>query len=378
MSQRETGDSAGKPRMRRSLTPSRWVLAGILLGLVVLKASYNPYPFRLFGTDGAYYYQVARHVSEGNGLLTNVALYHQGFKQLPHASTIYPLWPLVLGGTGALVGLDRATTLLPEMLYFISLGLLYILTHTIARSWGEDAIFLLPRSNLLTIGHVAILTFGVNRVYFKFTSLPFTEGLAFCLTFLTFLALVRTSHGRPVRWAALAALLAGLTYLTRAQLLGLVLMVPLALALTGVTNREHRRAALVAVAVSAGVILPWILYLALVVGDFTPRMLLDFTAYRETPELKPYRWLMEFSSPVWWLVDKGTGVVRAFDPTRGTSYVHSFGISAFIPLLALGFLMSRPKALLQAIHASSSPAYLAVVGTVLGAVLCPGSHTRAS
>ena len=356
--------------MRRSLTPSRWVLAGILLGLVVLKASYNPYPFRLLGTDGAYYYQVARHVSEGDGLLTSVALYHQGLRQLPHASPIYPLWPLVLGGTGALVGLDRATMLLPEVLYVVSLGLLYALTHTIVRTWREDAVFLLPRSNLLTMGHVAVLVFGLNRVYFKFTSLPFTEALAFCLTFLTLLALARTSHGRPVRWAALAALLAGLTYLTRAQSLGLVLMVPLALALTSVRNREYRPAAVIAVAVSISVILPWILYLVLVVGNFTPRMLLDFMAYRETPELKPYRLLMEFSSPVEWLVDKAIGVVKAFDPTRTISYVESFGVNAYIPLLAVGSLMTRPKTLFDAMRAAIQPEFIVVAGTLLGMLLC--------
>ena len=78
----------------------RHVLLLILLCLLAaLKWGYNPGLGRN-ALDGDYYYQIARHVAEGDGLVTSVSLYHQGFKELPHPINIYPLWPLLLGYSG--------------------------------------------------------------------------------------------------------------------------------------------------------------------------------------------------------------------------------------------------------------------------------------
>ena len=59
-------------------SPSRrwWVLGVVLLGLLSLKLAFDPYPTGSHSHDGSFYYQIARHVSEGDGFQTSVALYH--------------------------------------------------------------------------------------------------------------------------------------------------------------------------------------------------------------------------------------------------------------------------------------------------------------
>lgn len=63
------------------------------------------------------------------------ALYHQGLRELPHASLVYPLWPVLLGAGGALIGLERAAVLLPPLFYVLSLVLLYALANRLAGRW---------------------------------------------------------------------------------------------------------------------------------------------------------------------------------------------------------------------------------------------------
>ena len=148
-----------------------------------LKVVYNPYPIGNFAIDGSYYYQVARHVANGDGLLTDVSLYHQGLSPLPHRSPIYPVWPLVLGAVGAVVGLHTAAVWLPELLYLASLVLLYQLTVAIGARMGEPTLVWWRGQPLMDVGHLLVVLFGCNAMYFRFTSLPFTEGLAFTLAF---------------------------------------------------------------------------------------------------------------------------------------------------------------------------------------------------
>jgi hypothetical protein len=50
-----------------------------------------------WGPDAGFYLNVARHIRDGQGVLTSVSLYHQGMPTLPHPSSIYPLWPWLLG-----------------------------------------------------------------------------------------------------------------------------------------------------------------------------------------------------------------------------------------------------------------------------------------
>ena len=122
-------------------------------------------------------------VAAGDGLLTNISLYHQGLSPLPHLAPIYPLWPLLLGGVGAVVGLHTAAVWLPVLFYLASLLVLYRLTVVIASRFGDPTLVRWRGQPILDAGHILVMLFGMNPIYFRFTSLPFTEGLGFTLAF---------------------------------------------------------------------------------------------------------------------------------------------------------------------------------------------------
>ena len=86
----------------------RIALLLVLLGaLVPLKAQLR-YGLGKWANDADHYYTLARSVAEGEGLKSNLSLYYQGFKTLTHFVTGSPVWPLLLGAVGAVVGLDNA------------------------------------------------------------------------------------------------------------------------------------------------------------------------------------------------------------------------------------------------------------------------------
>lgn len=322
------------------------VLFLILALLCGLKAAYDPGLGRN-SLDGAYYYQVARHVAEGDGLTTSVSLYHQGFKTLPHPTNIYPLWPLLLGFAGRVVPLPLAAAVLPEVLYLVSLLLLYPLANRlVVRLGGRSEGHLLGCGRVLDLGHVAVMLFGANAVFFNFTSLPYTEGLGFSLTFAALLALDRSAARRSLAWAAAAGALAALAYLARVQMIMVVPAVIGALALSGVRRRDRLAAAGVAAAAAALVVLPWALHLASFVDPFEPRVLYKFGAYRETPEIERFRSLRPIDPGPWSrLGDLAAGLRAAFDPRGGmTSYAGSFGLAAFaVPLALLHLAAGRRR-----------------------------------
>lgn len=180
----------------RNRLAARYVLVALLAAFGVLKLFFNPLPYSdVKADDGAYYYQVARNFAEGRGLTTNVSLFHHGFETLPHAITYYPLWMLTLGLAGRVFPLESAAHWLPELLYLVALGLLYPLANRIGRvfdpagpaiayrhasvTWGTWR----PEPLPINMGHVAVTVFGLNHVFFRFTSLTFTEALAFTLLF---------------------------------------------------------------------------------------------------------------------------------------------------------------------------------------------------
>lgn len=351
-------------------TARYWLLGGILLGFFLLKLTFNPYPVGDFGRDGSYYYQVARHVSEGDELLTSVSLYHQGLKKLPHPSTIYPLWPLILGGVGAVIGLDKAASLLPKIFYFIDLILLYILTNIIAQTWGKTAVIVFRQGRILDVGHLVVMLMGINHNFFLITSLPFTEALAFCLTVTALLLLIRSSKEPRILWGVGAGALAALAYLTRSQMFGLVTFIPVSLLLIGLKEQKYRQIAVAAALTGMVLILVWVFYLLKVVGHFTPRMLLDFEAYHETPELPPYSSRIPIQSFSGFIKDLIYGSLVAFNPNNPFSYVRSFGMSVYLIPLAALYLLAHPEALRRTLQHITSRTSFSVVGTLSGAVGC--------
>jgi len=316
------------------------VLAALLLTFAALKLVQTP-PADYYGPDGSTYFHIARHVAEGDGLVTSVSLYHQGIKHLPAPTTIYPLWPLTLGWAGHLIGVERAARLLPELLYLIDLALLYALARRLASAWGRPEGRLVPALPL-DLGHVAVLLLGLNPIFVRYSSLPYTEPLALGLTFGSLLLLDR----HVVRGGLLAALLAGAfagaAYLARTSMIVVPVAIVATLLLVRPRSGGKLRAAASAALGAAVVVLPWLLHLASFVDRLRPMMLVDvFTVYRETPELDPVVWIVPIRSPydLWRFVSDG--LIAAFR-WSGQSYASSFGVVAYaVPFAAISALVSR-------------------------------------
>jgi len=356
------------------------ILVGLLSAGLVLKLAANPDPVGSWRNDANFYYHLARHVAEGDGLVTSASLYHQGLRELPHPSTIYPLWPLVLGAAGRLIGLERAATLLPELSYLVALLLLYGLTVRVASGFGGAPRALLPGFPALDVGHLAVLLFGMNSRFFAATSLPLTDGLAFALAFAALIALARASRAASMGWAAAAGALAALTYLTRSQMIAVPLVVPLVLWAAALRDRARTRDALTCSIVVVGLVGVWILHLFRITDPFTPWLLIDFPAYRETPELLPFARYVTVDSSWSWLVDRVGGFLVAFDPTSRQSYYLSFGAAVYlVPLAAADLLrrriVDRRWPLLG--YPTDSAVTLATIAVGLGGIaLVHGHHTK--
>ncbi len=318
--------------------PRAIVLAGLLAYFFALKLDYDPAPIGHGRPDSTFYWNLARNVAEGNGLRTNVSLYHQGLHHLPARTTIYPLWPLVAGYVARVVGLERAATLLPETLYLVGLGLLYWLAMLLARDARVPPVVSIRGVALVDIGHLAVFALGMARPYFSATSICMTEGLAFVLLFAALIAL-RGAPRRPVVFGALSGALAMLAFLARAQFILLPVAIVAALAIVGVREARLRRAAVAAALAAAVAFAPWALWVLSLPGAFDPRSFFIFTAYQETPALGTTSDLIVFDS----LFDRVAymlgGVRVAFDPTSETSYFRAFGASIYLVPLALVALL---------------------------------------
>lgn len=371
----------GAKAERRALR--RFLLLVLVAAGIVLKASIVPAPVGPHSLDGSNYFQIARHVADGDGLQTSVSLYHQGLRELPHASSAYPLWPLVLGGAASSVGLERAAVLLPSIFYVCSLVLLYSLANAVARGFAPGGERVPGGRGIVTVGHLAVVLFATNRIYFQHTSLPYSEGLAFTLAFAALLALARVDDGDAadgiprLSWAVLAGALAGFAFLSRSQMVGLVAAIPLALlpwrrsrGSAGSAGPSGRSLGLAVAALVTAVLvaLPWVWSLSRLPAPALPRALFDFTAYRETPELAPFELFVATDGPIALLRDRVQGLLVAFSPASSYSYARSFGMSLYlVPLAALAWIVSRrrPAALSGARRSAVLPTAM-----LLTAVFC--------
>lgn len=320
--------------------PHRWLRralpAALLVAFAAGKLALNPVAIDERRADGLFYYQIAQHVAAGEGLLTSVSLFGQGLRALPSPTSVQPLWPLLLGWTGRLVGLDRAAVGLPEGLYLLSLLLLYALANRIGRCLGAEVLVSLRGVPVVDLGAVAIAILGSNSVYRAYTSLPYSEGLALVLLFGALLLLPGPGSRRPLAGAALAGLLAGLAYLARSQLVLVPLGLAAALALVGIRAREMRGAALACLLAALTPAGAWIAFLHSALGSVPPAVLVDFSAYRETPALPEFPLRVIYSGVGDRALDLLSSFAAAFDPRSLVSYVTSFGLVAYAVPAALG------------------------------------------
>lgn len=364
------------------------VLIAILAALAALKLVQTPLP-DYYGPDGSTYFHIARHVAEGDGLVTSLSLYHQGLKHLPAPTTIYPLWPLVLGYAGRAIGLERAARVLPELLYLIDLGLLYVLVRRLASAWGSRDGRLVARLPI-DVGHVAVLLLGLNGIFVRYSSLPYTEPLALGCTFASLLLLDRAATRGGATAALLAGATAGAAYLARTSMIvvpvavvaALVLAPPTATAAhdAGGSSRSRTRRLRPAVLATLGtalVVLPWLAHLASFMSRFHPMLLVDvFTVHRETPELAPAVWIVPVrdAHDLWRFV--ADGLVAAFR-IGGPSYFHSFGLLTYAVPLALvcGLASSRVRRAFAASERRTLVVGAALAGVGL-AVMAHAAHSE--
>lgn len=305
------------------------VIIGALTLLRFAKGAGDP----PYGVDASYYFQLARHVMRGEGLVTTVSLYHEGWVA-PAKTTIYPLWPLLLGYTGRVIGLERAADLLPRVLYVIDLVLLYLLAMRIAIRFGGLRMgkqWWLPDS-----AHWVVAIFGVAPRLFGATTHPYTEGLGFAMAFASFLALERFERTRGMTAAALSGAFAGLAFLTRTQLIGVAIGCFLALAWLAFRDQTARVGAIAWCIAAVIAIAPWLLFLGFVpvlMENDLPRVALPhFAGWSELPTRTA------------WLQQRATSLGVMFDPRSELSYVQSFGVVAFlVPLAAIAALLHRGK-----------------------------------
>lgn len=312
----------------------RLLLAALLAGMFALKLAHAAHEPD-YGPDASYYYDIAAHVRDGHGLVTDVSLFNAGFSYFPHPTAVYPLWPLVLGLSARVVPLDLAATWLPTLFFFAGVLLAYRLARRLAPGPLFPETWPVPHA-----GHLAALVYGLTQAMFLNTTRPFTEGLAY---FLLLLALGRAEAlmraPRAWRGLELGAWL-GLIILTRSQLVLAAMAVAGTLA-WAVARLGWRRWLAPALAVLLGLAAVLGLQLAhLASFADAPRLayLLRFDLVREPSELSPLQVMVATDGPLAWLADRARGLPIAFG--GGTmSYFNCFGLWAVALPLCLPFLL---------------------------------------
>ena len=314
---------------------SRFLLRVLLLGvMLVVFVSFKQIADNGDRTqiDGFYYRDIAQNLLDGAGFASHVSLYHQGFSYFPHPVNQAPVWILTLAGTARVVGLDAAAKHVPEFFYAVALVLLWLLANRLRRSIGGEAGWLRP-DGLPDFGHVAVFLLGANGVFFRFTSLPYTEALGYSLLFAALLSFDRATTQRAYgrSWAAAAGLLTGLALLTRTQFLPALVVLPLALVLC----RERRAAGLVAFTVAvAAPFVPWVIWLSTWLEPLTAGSVLGLAALRETDELRAWPHALAAASLWEYAVDRSGGLIVAFNPWHEFSYLRLWGPAAWLVLVA--------------------------------------------
>ncbi|HEX9129666.1 MAG TPA: hypothetical protein VF850_10930 [Gemmatimonadaceae bacterium] len=309
----------------------RWLPAAAIIAALFTLQSLRHVGSGPWGVDGSYYMQVARHVAEGDGLLTSVCLYHQGLRTLPTRTNIYPLWPLLLGFAARAIGLAAAATFVPRLLYVVCLLLAYGLTVRLAPA---------TTFNHFDYGHVSIALLGLNTAFFSTTCYPYTEGLAIALT-LTAILLCDIALRRG-RWPlfAVTGVVAALAFMTRSQMLLVAPAIGCVLIL-GIISHSVRPANVIAfVAGFTAPLLVWIAFLATFVHPFEIGALIAM--HSETPGLPPYDQHVVTHGAASYLADRLRGLAVMFNPVSPLSFVHSFGPAALlVPLAAVFYLLRR-------------------------------------
>ena len=175
---------------------------------------------------------------------------------------------------------------------------------------------------------------------FRFTSAPYTEGLAFGLCFAALLAVDRAAANGRLVWAAAAGALATLGVLTRGHLLPLAVGVVAALGLAGWGGRGAWRLPAAALAAALVVLAPWVAYLSTWVPELSLPLVLGFATLGDDIGMPDYRFWVATDTWAEYVVDRAGGFGVAFDPRHRWSYFRSHGPAVSLVPVALGFVLA--------------------------------------
>ena len=313
--------------IRASSSAACWViLIALLMLLAALKFSHSVREGP-FGLDASNYFQIARHVAEGQGLQTSVSLYHIGLDPLPQRSPqIYPVWPLMLGWTGRWIGMFRAADLLPKFLYLLDLFLLYLLSNRFAKNVWERVRLTENLQVPFDVGHLFVLILGLNLMFFSSTTHPYTEGAAFTLAFAGFLAIGEV-RGRPIAASIASAILLSLAFLTRTQMIVAVLGTTAGLAYFSLFYRRFWIPTAMFAGTSGAIIFTWYEML--------------YKGWGSMAGTDPYQQWVEHPTTVAFLQDRLLGLAVGFSPVSEFSYVHLWSLAAYLPPIAMIVFLGR-------------------------------------
>jgi len=190
-------------------------------------------------------------------------------------------------------------------------------------------------------GHLAALLLGLQREFVIYTSLPYTEGIAWSLLFLFAWRLVRERGALRMGAAAEAGVWMGLLYLARAQLLLVPMALAVAYTLRFALGPDRRRVAthgVLALGVFAVFLGAWWVHLRTIVPGAGLGALLRFDQNRANDLLSPLEVFVTTEGPLAFLLDRGRGVAVAWGLVRGTGYADAFYTLHWALPLALPFL----------------------------------------
>ncbi len=314
-----------------------WLVV-ILSALAALKVVYSLNWSFPAGADGGYYTNIAQNLLAGDGLTTNVSLYHRAFTSFPHPDSIYPLWPLCYAAVAALFPLDKVAVWLPSALYLASLVTGFLWARRL--SPGD----LSRRVPGFGAGHVLVIVLGLHGAYFLHTSRPYTEGLAYALFFACCWRAIPLLERRTFAAGLELGAWVGVLLLVRSQFVIVVAALVGTLVVQLVVDGERRGAVLrfgVAVALGLALLLmPYVLYLALTTSEFSP---FNYLLFGETPQGSPLSQAKPYVRPAGLahLRVLAHGVATAFAWSVSVSYRGSYHLFHYAVPVAAVVLAAR-------------------------------------
>jgi hypothetical protein len=323
--------------------------AAVLAALFAVKLHVNGQDID-WSYDGGYYANIAQHLRDGDGFVTDISMYHQGLPSYPFPSPVYPLWPMLLGAVSRLLPLSFTAVWLPSLFYLGAVWLAGRITRSLDdRRLVDDVPALRPST-------VVMLLVALNDRFLEYTSRPYTEGLAWFLVLATLprvavgLRAPNLLRGAEIgAWCALWTLVRGPMIVQAGTVFG-------AMVGSGVLGRDRRNMALAILGfTSSGLVAATGLHAWYAdVPGASLATLVRFDNWLVVPGLSQASLLHAPSSLADRLDTLREGFAVAFDPHSDFSYRKNFGFLQYalpvaVAVVALRAWRAGPRASLDAL-----------------------------